>query len=125
FAPPTITAEALLLLQSHPFPGNVRELENLAHRLQHAGENPLGPDLVAGLLGSGLESGGMEPALASSPVLALKETPKSYGEFKKSLQNAEKAFLSDYLEKCRFVVADAAKSLAMTRTALHNRMAKL
>ena len=30
--PPLLTRDALVLLQRHPFPGNVRELENLLHR---------------------------------------------------------------------------------------------
>lgn len=39
-SPPTLSAEALAALLRHPFPGNVRELENLLERALTLGEGP-------------------------------------------------------------------------------------
>jgi DNA-binding NtrC family response regulator len=39
-APPTISADALAVLQTDTWPGNIRELENVARRLMHSADSP-------------------------------------------------------------------------------------
>jgi DNA-binding NtrC family response regulator len=124
---PQLTEPALQLIIAHPFPGNVRELENLAHRLQHSGLNPVDADFITQTLGSGLPGDntallGNEKAKGTFSELSR---PENYEALKKTLSDLEKEFLTAQLESNDFVVADAAKAMGITRTALHNRMAKL
>ena len=51
--PPHLRAEALALLMRHPFPGNVRELQNLVEGAVALADGTIDADLVRTLLGSG------------------------------------------------------------------------
>ncbi len=52
-APPLIRAEALAVLMSHGYPGNIRELKNLVESAVSLAEGEVRADLVLSLLGSG------------------------------------------------------------------------
>jgi transcriptional regulator with PAS, ATPase and Fis domain len=54
---PLLRSEALALLMTHDFPGNVRELQNLVEGAVSLAENEVGADLVRSLLGTTTATG--------------------------------------------------------------------
>ncbi|MFC1708414.1 sigma-54 interaction domain-containing protein [Planctomycetota bacterium] len=112
--------EALL---HHPFPGNVRELENaIRHGVVFAiGERvtltDLPPEIVAG---SERKELGEEPRLGA--------IPRDRDELQRAKQDAaariERAFLGSLLERANGNVARAARLACMNRSVLHQLMAR-
>jgi two-component system response regulator PilR (NtrC family) len=131
--PPTLTPEALDLLQTFPFPGNVRELENVLERalaLCNQGRieltdlqvravprpdnaPPLAADTIAKLRTANL-SDDLVPA-ENAGRAALGE----------QLEDVERAAIVKALEKARYNKTAAAKALGMTFRALRYRIKKL
>jgi two-component system response regulator PilR (NtrC family) len=129
--PPVLTPAAIDVLQNFPFPGNVRELENVLERalalcdqktidvadLQlravARSENapPLSPDTIAQMRAVG--SPGAPLAAASRGAL---------GE---QLEDVERAAIVKALEAARYNKTAAAKALGMTFRALRYRIKKL
>jgi two-component system response regulator PilR (NtrC family) len=128
---PEITPDAIDLLQSFPFPGNVRELENVLERalaLCNGGEIDVGDlqlravprpehaqappaELLAQLRAN--HGGGM--AVTHPPRPALGE----------QLEDVERAAIVQALEQARYNKTAAAKALGMTFRALRYRIKKL
>jgi two-component system response regulator PilR (NtrC family) len=133
--PPSITPEALEVLQNFRFPGNVRELENVLERalaLCNDGridvgdlqlravprpENapPLSPEVAAQL-----RVGAAAPATSSATAAAT--PPAALGE---QLEDVERAAIVKALEAARYNKTAAAKALGMTFRALRYRIKKL
>jgi two-component system response regulator PilR (NtrC family) len=129
---PTLTSEALDVLQNFPFPGNVRELENVLERalalcdqksidvadLQlravPRGENlpPPSAEQIAAMRGGGT---------ASTPGA---ETPQR-GALGEQLEDVERAAIVKALEQSRYNKTAAAKLLGMSFRALRYRIKKL
>jgi two-component system response regulator PilR (NtrC family) len=129
---PVVTPEALDVLQNFPFPGNVRELENVLERamaLCNDGridvadlqlraaprlENgpPMSPETLAQL----------RSAAAQIPPAAESPAPTALGD---QLEDVERAAIVKALEAARYNKTAAAKALGMTFRALRYRIKKL
>jgi two-component system response regulator PilR (NtrC family) len=106
--PPVLGGDAMALLARHPFPGNVRELENLLHRaLALTGGDHIG----AGDLGLGDSEPGSAGALPS--------------DLQAHLDEVERDILARALERHRFNRTAAGASLGLSLRQMRYRMARL
>jgi two-component system response regulator PilR (NtrC family) len=130
--PPTLTPEALTLLQNFAFPGNVRELENVLERalalcnqgridvsdlqlraVPRADTTPLAPEAISQLRAAGAPNHPAAPdAVTRAPL----------GD---QLEDVERAAIVKALEQARYNKTAAAKALGMTFRALRYRIKKL
>ncbi len=128
---PAIAPEAMVVLQSFSFPGNVRELENVLERalalcndgrievgdlqlraMPRAENAPaLAPEVAAALRGSG-----------SAPQGSAAESERALGE---KLEDVERDAIVKALEQHRYNKTATAKALGMTFRALRYRIKKL
>lgn len=112
---PRLSAEALRMLEEYPFPGNVRELENVLERaVTLCTDGVIGKEAIK--LRAVVRNTGIEP-----PV-AIADTSGSLGV---QLQEVERDAIIKALEKTRYNKTAAAKLLGMTFRALRYRIKKL
>jgi DNA-binding NtrC family response regulator len=113
-----LSDQALELLMQYPFPGNIRELENIIQRaISFATGTVISRSEVENYLKAG-------PA-SISPPLAGALDKVTYPSLKGHLRKLERDFVLARLQACEWNVSDAAKAMEITRTALHNRLKKL
>ncbi|OGT20781.1 MAG: sigma-54-dependent Fis family transcriptional regulator [Gammaproteobacteria bacterium RBG_16_57_12] len=113
---PAISREALATLQHYPFPGNVRELENILERAMTLCENNL-----------------IEPDDLQLPGAARSETAPDLQSatlpsglpLEEHLETIERKLITDALEKARHNKTAAAKLLGVSFRALRYRLKKL
>ncbi len=128
-----MSPEGMSLLRSHPFPGNVRELENLIERAVVLTQGPIiqpgdlelrAPGAAAGAV-AGAEAPDQEPSGASVPGTAqeLKETKKRIRE--EAVRPLEKAFLIQALERNSWNISKAAEEVGMLRPNFQAMLKKL
>jgi len=101
-----IPAETMAALNSYPWPGNIRELQNLVERAVILSDD--------GVLPNPLPATGAPPAIASTAASTLKES--------------ERALILRTLEDVRWVIGGpkgAAAKLGLKRTTLIHKMQKL
>ena len=104
-APDKITPDALAVLCSHTFPGNVRELENLLERaLILAGDGAVGSEHFPSL-------GGPKRSASGDP-----------GQAGLNLNKLERGMIMRALEKAEGNKSRAARLLGITRRALYSKM---
>ncbi len=113
-----LSDQALDLLMQYPFPGNIRELENIIQRAISFAKEPLIPRSE---LEAYLKTG---PASITPPLGGTLEKV-TYPSLKGHLRKIERDFVLARLQACEWNVSDAAKAMEITRTALHNRLKKL
>ena len=115
----TISDEALVLLQAWPWPGNIRELENLMERVLLFAD---GPRIEVKDLPEGVRSGMQSaPSYSSGATPAPGETPLK--DFLKQKQaEIEKSFIVQALAKTEGNVTRAAKLLQISRKSLQTKM---
>jgi serine/threonine-protein kinase PknK len=106
-APKRLSSEAAQRLLAHPFPGNVRELENV---LLRAGALCEGDTIRAADLAL--------PAGASAPE---RQTARSRSDFARE----EAALLLESLERARWNVSSVSRSLGIPRNTLYRKLARL
>ncbi len=113
-SPPTVNSEALQALQSHPFPGNVRELENTLERALTLCE---GSEIgVEDLL---LPSGSQIDRPISGELSLGGKSLEDY------LEQIERKAIEEALDKARHNKTAAAKALGISFRSLRYRLQKL
>ncbi len=129
---PVVTPAALDVLQNFPFPGNVRELENVLERamalcndgridvadlqLRAAPRMENGPAMSPETLAQ------LRSAAAQKSLAAESAAPTALGD---QLEDVERAAIVKALEAARYNKTAAAKALGMTFRALRYRIKKL
>jgi len=126
---PAITPEALDVLREFPFPGNVRELENVLERaiaLCNQGRIDVGDLQLRSVPRAENAPQPTAEAIARMRGAATPETPgattPALGE---QLEDVERAAIIKALEQARYNKTAAAKALGMTFRALRYRIKKL
>jgi len=107
-APPALTAGALEALRGHPFPGNVRELENILERALTLSEG-----------------GAIQAEDLQLPAAAAAAPAAAGGGLASELDRVEREKILRALESTRWNRTRAAKQLGITLRALRYRMEKL
>ena len=144
--PPILTRDALVHLARHPFPGNVRELENLLHRAValSGGEtidaydlglpetvftDSAAQELDLITTNTRFDVTSLNPAVAASSEAEVKEftapgntLPKDLTRY---LDDVERDILIRSLERCRFNRTAAGASLGLSLRQMRYRMARL
>jgi two-component system response regulator PilR (NtrC family) len=114
-----ISPEAVAVLQTYPFPGNVRELENVLERaLTLSTGGMITPEHVR--LRAAARPASTETA--AGPVVGPPETSTALGS---QLEHIEREAIVRALEKTRYNKTAAAKLLGMSFRALRYRIKKL
>jgi len=112
---PVVTPEALKVIISYPFPGNVRELENMVERCTVLGE-PM------------LDRASLPPQMLSDSdritVQSDLEIPDAGMNLEAHLDAIEKRYLLRALEQCHGVKKHAAEFLGLTFRSFRYRLAK-
>jgi two-component system response regulator PilR (NtrC family) len=119
---PALAPEAAAALQAYPFPGNVRELENILERAltMRAGRDIEVADLqLRAPLAAAIEAG-----TAPAAVRAAAAEPAA-GALGDRLETLERDAIVRALEQTRYNKTAAAKLLGMTFRALRYRVKKL
>ncbi len=125
---PTLTAQALQHLLRYPFPGNVRELENLLHRALALSGGP-----AIGLADLGLPEAALDDGVASAPLLeaaaplpAATLAPSTLpDDLAAYLDGVERDILERALERHRYNRTAAGASLGLSLRQMRYRMARL
>jgi DNA-binding NtrC family response regulator len=125
---PTLAQGTEAALMRYSFPGNVRELRNLAERLVILAGNPVKPeDLPPQIAGS--EGRTQPPTIAPRPAGQQPGTIDlgSYGNLTlRELREAvEREYILRKLEETGWNVTRAAESLGIERTNLHKKLKQL
>ena len=119
--PPEIAPDALQALKDYPFPGNVRELENVLERAMTL--------CTAGTITGEqikLRAASRTPVETSTaPPVAARAPAESSADLGTQLEDIERDAIIKALEKTRYNKTAAAKLLGMTFRALRYRIKKL
>lgn len=119
--PYTLSPEALQKLQSHDWPGNIRELENVIQRtLCFTAPGILNADDLQ--IDTGMGPAANMPGTTNGGTAMSADT---YNEFREKQMDEEKEFLKAKILECNGSISLAADKLGMVRTALYNRLARL
>jgi two-component system, NtrC family, response regulator PilR len=114
---PEISSAALRTLETYPFPGNVRELENILERaLTLSTGGVIAPDHIR------LRTSVRSTEAAASPPSTVTDGPTALGA---QLEGIERDAIVKALEKTRYNKTAAAKLLGMSFRALRYRIKKL
>ncbi len=117
----SLSPAALETLQGHPFPGNVRELENLLLRACALADNAvIEPSDLPDLIGASAHAG--EQATVKEPSRAEANEPYS---LEKHLERIEREAIEKALNESRWNRTAAAKKLGMSFRSFRYRLKKL
>jgi two-component system response regulator PilR (NtrC family) len=119
-AAPKLDAAALRLLQSHSFPGNVRELENVLERAVTLCDGQrIGVDDLQ------LRDEAPIPLARSKPGTPAIPTAAASGGLENQMEDMERAAIQQALEQARYNKTKAAVLLGMSFRSLRYRIKKL
>ena len=120
-APPPLSEHVLQQLQSHPLPGNVRELENLLHRaLALSDGSQLQVDFAP------TTSSGPSPAGEPAPAVAAAAAPAAVpNDLQAYLDQQEREILVKALRETGFNRTAAAQRLGLSLRQIRYRIARL
>ncbi len=119
--PKRFSPEAMALLENYPWPGNVRELKNVVERMAILWETDV------------IEPHHLPPEIRQAPARPTPSSvPSSWEELKRikqqlkdaAVQDLERRFLIQALERCRGNVTRAAEMVGLQRTNFHKLMRK-
>ena len=118
-APTALSADAVHTLQSYPFPGNVRELENVLERaLTLSSEGVITPEHIR-------LRAGVPPTPTEAPAPGGAAAAEGSTALGSQLESLERDAIIKALEKTRYNKTAAAKLLGMSFRALRYRVKKL
>lgn len=110
----TVTPEAMRMLEEQPYPGNIRELQNLVKRLVIMTETGrITPEDVRKAL-----------AHSSTSAMAARTAPEPVAETALTLEEMERKAISDAIARCGGNLSQVASALGITRQSLYRRMEK-
>jgi two-component system response regulator PilR (NtrC family) len=116
---PKLSAEALQALQAYPFPGNVRELENVLERaMTLSSDGTITPEHIR------LRAGAQPPA-AEHPPPGGTAAARGSTALATQLESIERDAIVKALDKTRYNKTAAAKLLGLSFRALRYRIKKL
>jgi len=116
-APPTLSAEAVRLLEDHAWPGNLRELGNVLERaVTLASGDLIGPEVLPPAL--------RLPGTAPTPGSDAPELPPDGVDLQAHLDAVERRVLEQALARTGGVKTEAARLLSMTFRSFRYRLAK-
>ena len=119
-----VRADAMQLLQNYPFPGNVRELENIIERAVVLAEDSLITPEDLELGGTvPVESLALEYTAVPLSVEELKETKRHLRE--QAVEDVERAFVINALQRNRGNITRAAEETGMLRPNFQAMLKKL
>jgi two-component system nitrogen regulation response regulator NtrX len=114
--PKDFEPEALKLLATHDWPGNIRELRNAVERLLILSPGDLVTEMDVGrLVGDGGRTVAAGEAAASGSILRA-------GTFEEFKQASERAYLQAKLKEHDWNVSETARTLAMPRSNLYKKI---
>jgi TyrR family helix-turn-helix protein len=110
-----ITAKALHQLQAYPFPGNVRELQNIMRKAVVLSENDVLDDFLADSIGAGDKTPGRKTDSPEDPPYPIRLQDK--------VQALEKRILSDAFKRFRST-RKVAQNLGTSQSSVMRKMKK-
>ncbi len=116
---PALSDTALRAMQAYPFPGNVRELENVLERAFTLCE---GAQIEAQDLQ--LSSTAQPPADNISPIATRHNHEAAWGNLESYLEGIEKDIILEALEKCRWNRTQAAELLGISFRQMRYKLKK-
>jgi two-component system response regulator PilR (NtrC family) len=124
--PPALSADALQALQAYPFPGNVRELENVLERALTLCSGPLVEAEHIKLRSLAVPQAAVpQAAVTLSVAAAAPGAALGPGALGDQLEEVEREVIVRALEQTRYNKTAAAKLLGITFRALRYRIKKL
>jgi two-component system response regulator PilR (NtrC family) len=118
-SPPELSAEALQTLHAYPFPGNVRELENVLERALTLSTGVITPEHIR------LRATARLPSTTESAAMLAVPPADGSTALGSQLESIEREAIVKALEKTRYNKTAAAKLLGMSFRALRYRIKKL
>jgi nitrogen regulation protein NR(I) len=127
--PLSLAPGALPLLQADPWPGNIRELENIIRRLLlGARDLPISEESVRGALaarGTGIPTTAQPLAALAAELLAAARRGESNGAHALLLAEAEREILTQAISAAEGNLSQAARWLGLSRLTLREKLTAL
>ena len=111
--PKHVSPEALDILQSYPWPGNVREMENMVKLILVSGE------------GEVIQPGDLPPAVLDADPAPYSDPAAEAVAAGGSWEDVEREYASQLLRKHHWIISRAAREAGLKRSTFDSRLKKL